>query len=122
MDFWAKVYLDPQIERPTQGQIRQVCTQLDSTIFTIPLDKIKNTVLPEFQGDIPVATIDFFAVFRARILMFELIHSLPERIVEDRRDTDLACLLPYFRPVKKASQPFSSLDAEKPLPSFLCVL
>lgn len=101
------------------------------------MDKIKDAVLPELQGDLPIARIDYFAVFRICIQVleelcthfdkdrkasaqhgFELVDVLLEQISEHERDNNLAHLLPFFRPLKIATLPFASLGKDKLLCEF----
>lgn len=126
-----------KIERPTPSQLKAALQKFNSTVFPVTMDKIKDAVLPELQGDLPIAQIDYFAVFRICIQVleelcthidkdlkasaqhgFELVDSLLERISEHERDDTLAHLLPFFRPLKIAALPFASLGKDKLLSEF----
>ena len=125
------------IEHPTPGQLEAAFEKFNSTVFPVTMDKIKDAVLPELQGDLPIARIDYFAVFRICIQVleelcthfdkdrkasaqhgFELVDVLLEQISEHERDNNLAHLLPFFRPLKIATLPFASLGKDKLLCEF----
>lgn len=126
-----------RIDKPSHGRLDTTSKQFHSTVFSTTLDKIKDAVLPEFQGDLPIARIDFITIFRmcAQLLEelctaleesvqpsaqhgFELVDRLLEVISEHKRDENLDPLLPFLRPLRKAMIPFSSLDKEKLLCEF----
>lgn len=121
-----------QIEHPTQSQLKAALQKFNSTVFPVTMDNIKDAVLPELQGDLPIARIDYFAVFQICIQVleelcthldkdskasaqrgFEWVDSLLEQISEHQRDDNLAHLLPFFRPLKVATLPFASFGNDK---------
>ena len=63
-DFWVRIYTNPGIRRPSRTQVRDVTNLVHSKPFNVSLEKIKTRVLPEFNSEIPVMRINFFAVFR----------------------------------------------------------
>lgn len=138
MDYQVTSYLVIQIsegrriDKPSRDQLATASKQFYSTVFSTTLDKIKDAVLPEFQGDLPIARIDFITVFRMCVQLleelctsleaslepsaqqgFELVDSLLKVISEHKRDETLDPLHPSLRLLRKAMIPFSSLDKEK---------
>jgi hypothetical protein len=124
-----------QISHPTTSQLKSASKQFSSTEFTVTLDRIKEAVLPELQGDLPIARIDFFSVFSLCIKIlkelcrhleseisaqcgFMWVDSLLEQISEHEQDDRLFRLLPFLRPLKKAMLPFLSLDGDQALRGF----
>jgi hypothetical protein len=126
-----------RIDKPSRDQLATASKQFYSTVFSTTLDKIKDAVLPEFQGDLPIARIDFITVFRMCVQLleelctsleesrepsaqqgFKLVDRLLEVISEHKRDETLDPLLPFLRPLRKAMIPFSSLDKDKLLCEF----
>ncbi|KAJ5312634.1 hypothetical protein N7508_003464 [Penicillium antarcticum] len=92
------------------------------------MEKVKEAMSAKFQGDAPIAKIDFFAVFRACIkiledlcthlghntrgdarLGFELVDSLLKQLTEYERDAKLAHKLPPILLLKKAVLPLNPL-------------
>lgn len=135
-DFWVQVYIDKNIRRPTKSQYRVAVDQVHSAPFNVPLDKIKAAVLPEFNGDLPVARINYFSIYifctqlieevgtaingpAGSAVGFELVDILLEEIVEHLRDDPKRHLLPYFRPLKLAKGVFSKLDGSMSLSQHL---
>jgi hypothetical protein len=126
-----------QIDHPTPNQMRSALQKINSKPFSVTLDKIKDAVLPELQGDQPIARIDFFTIFRVCIQIleelcthmeenpkvsahngYEWVDWLLEQLSEHQKDDNLARRLPFFRPLKRAMLPFASLDKDKILSEF----
>ena len=143
-DFLVHIYEGRRADNPTPGQVRAALEQAKSTPLTVVMEKIKDAVLPEFQGDVPIARIDYFAIFKACIqileelcthlkelcthhqgsqkpsaqLGFQLVDGVLEQITEHERDANLTHMLPHLRPLRLASLSFASLDKEKTLREF----
>lgn len=137
-ELWVRIYEERRVDNPTPSQIRAASQQLSSTVFTVTMEKIKNTVLPELEGDIPVARIDYFAVFRVCIQIledlcvhmegsndpataqrgYELVDALLGDIGQHEKDAELGRWLPYLRPLNKAVLAFASLDKDRSLREF----
>ena len=60
-----------RIDKAPHDQLDTASKQFYSTVFSTILDKIKDALLPEFQGDLPIARIDFIAVFRMCVRLLE---------------------------------------------------
>jgi hypothetical protein len=142
-DFW---YLN--LEAKHRWQPTTQCEKDDgikraySLPLACPLGKTKENILQEFNGPLPVARIDYLAVFvfaadcmeklcmtfsavkektfqPDKDLGFELVDSLLVQIVTHIRDEMPRQLLPYWRPVNNAKHFFNSLDSELSLEQFL---
>ncbi|KAH6957560.1 hypothetical protein BKA56DRAFT_624672 [Ilyonectria sp. MPI-CAGE-AT-0026] len=61
--FWVKAYRGFSIRQPSQSQIHEVKNESHSVAFNIPLNRIKNAVLPEFKGQLPVMRLNLFGIF-----------------------------------------------------------
>lgn len=135
---WVQLYEERRVDNPTPSQIRAASQQLRSTVFSVTLEKIKDSVLPEFEGDMPVARVDYFSVFRVCIHIledlclhiegcnapataqrgFELVDTLLGDIGQHEKDSKLSRLLPYPRSLNKAVLAFASLDKDRSLRGF----
>lgn len=62
-DFWVRIYTNSAIRRPSSSQTKDVVKMVHSEPFNVALEKIKTRVLPEFNSEIPVMRINFFAIF-----------------------------------------------------------
>ncbi|KAJ5107740.1 hypothetical protein N7456_004415 [Penicillium angulare] len=101
------------------------------------MDQIKDAILPEFEGDLPIAQINFFSVFKSCIqilenlcshfnkdseasaqLGFELVDGVLEEFSQHERNEKLAPLFPYLRSMRLAGLAFASLDHDKLLCEF----
>ncbi|OQD86613.1 hypothetical protein PENANT_c007G04773 [Penicillium antarcticum] len=126
--FVVRLYLGNQVNDPTPSQIKEALHQINSTIWTVTMEKVKEAMSAKFQGDAPIAKIDFFAVFRACIkiledlcthlghntrgdarLGFELVDSLLKQLTEYERDAKIAHKLPPILLLKKAVLPLNPL-------------
>lgn len=142
-DFWylnfeAKSRWQPTTQREKDDGIRRAY----SSPLAFPLGKIKENIMQEFNGPLPVARINYLAVFvfaadcmeklcmtfsavkektfqPDKDLGFELVDSLLVQIVAHLRDEMPRQLLPYWRPVNNAKHFFNSLDSELSLEQFL---
>ncbi|KAL3478441.1 hypothetical protein BJX99DRAFT_256561 [Aspergillus californicus] len=136
-DILMQISEGRQIDHPTPSQIKSALQKVNSKPFPVTMDKIKDAVLPELQGDQPIARVDFFTIFRVCIQIleelcthmeentkasaqngFEWVDYLLEQISEHQKDDHVAPLLPFFSPLKRAMLPFASLDKDKILSEF----
>ncbi|KAL3471233.1 hypothetical protein BJX99DRAFT_237872 [Aspergillus californicus] len=58
--FWVKICRGRETTKPTVDVMLEAKREIQSTRFLDVLDKVKNAIVPEFEGDVPIARIDFF--------------------------------------------------------------
>lgn len=142
-DFWhlnfeGKARWQPTTQREQDEAIRRAYT----SPLTLSLEKIKENVAQEFGGPLPVARINYLAVFlfgansmeelcksftavKEQIfqpdcdLGFGVVDDLLVQIVDHQRDIAPRLLLPYWRPVNNAKNFFNGLDGKLSLDQFL---
>jgi hypothetical protein len=135
--FVVRLHLGRKVKDPTQSQIRKALREINSTVWTVTMDKMEKAVQDEFTGEAPIARINFFAVFEACIqileklcgrlngsegasaeLGFHLVDHLLAQIADHEKDAKLDRLLPYLLPLKKAVLSFASMDETMSLNNF----
>ncbi|KAG5744636.1 hypothetical protein H9Q72_011899 [Fusarium xylarioides] len=142
-DFWHLAFQSKSGWQPsTRREQNEAIRRAYSSPLTIPLEKVKESVVKEFSGSLPVARINYLAIFifsanlmeklctfftaikeqkvqPHRDLGFEVVDNLLVQIVDHLRDDKLGLLLPYWRPVNNAKLLFNELDGNLCLDQFL---
>lgn len=142
-DFWHIAFeAKPRWQPTTRREQDKAMERAYSLPLAVSLQKVKENVVKEFNGPLPVARINYLAlfVFGANSmedlcksfsaveeqkfqpdsdLGFEIVDRLLGQIVDHLRDNKLALLLPYWRPVSNAKRFFNGLDSKLSLEKFL---
>lgn len=142
-DFWHLNFeAKPRWQPTTQREQAEAMRRAYSSPLAVSLEKIKENVVQEFNGPLPVARINYLAVFvfgansmeelcksfsavkegtvqPDRDLGVEVVDSLLVDIVDHLRDSDRRPFLRYWRPVKNAKLFFNGLDSKLSLSQFL---
>ncbi|PVH96532.1 hypothetical protein DM02DRAFT_674751 [Periconia macrospinosa] len=142
-DFWyLNIETKSRWRQTTQRERDDGIRRAYSSPLALPLGKIKENIMQEFNGPLPVARINYLAVFvfaadcmeklcmtfsavkdktfqPDKDLGFNIVDSLLDQIVAHLRDEMPRQLLPYWRPVNNAKNFFNSLDRELSLEQFL---
>ena len=141
-DFWH-VHLEGTSRwQPTSKRERDKAVEVAySSPLTDSLNKIKENVMQEFNGPLPVARINYFAIFNFAAdsmdglcksftavkhqqfeahmdLGFNLVDTLLAQIVEHLQDSTKTHLLQYWTPVNNAKSFFNGLDGNLSLDQF----
>ena len=143
IDYWVRIYKDPAIRKPRRAEKRDVMNSLHSEPFNMCLEKIKNRVLPEFNGELPVIRIDFFAIFRfcTQILLelgnvvernmgtsakcngvalgFVWTDQILDSIVQHLNDDFKRIMMSYWRELNMTKTVFANVDRTKSVSEFL---
>lgn len=136
-EFLTQLHLGRKIANPTASHLREALHWVNSTVWPVTMERIEEALRPEFQGSVPIARLDFFAIFQDCIrileelstrldgnkrssahLGFELVDNLLTQIAEHERDTRLARMLPHHLLLKQAALTFASLDPTESLSKF----
>lgn len=147
--FWTRVYFTGAAKRSTQSQRQSVNDELHSRPFNVALDKMKQAVMRDFQGDLSLARLNLFAVFRfclkllrelgAKIreqpstkpdltdvtdtyLGFLYVDLLLENIVEHLRDDNKRPLMRYWRQLNLAKDAVTNVGNIAKYEDFLWTL
>jgi hypothetical protein len=142
-DFWHLAFeAEPRWQPTTRREQDEAIKRAYCSPLTISLEKVKENIMQEFNGPLPVARINYLAVFAFsansmeelcksfsaveeqkfepdRDLGFTVVDSLLVQIVDHQRDNKLRLLLPYWRPVNNAKRFFNGLDGKLSLDQFL---
>ena len=142
-DFWHLNFEGiPRWQPTTERERDEAVRRAYSSPLADSLNKIKENVAQEFKGPLPVARINYFAVFifaansmeelcksftAGKEQMFEahmdlgfsLVDDLLVQIVDHLQDSRGTFLLPYWRPVSNAKRFFNGLDGNLSLDDFL---
>jgi hypothetical protein len=141
--FWTRVYCPELSNRPTDSQKRSVINEVHSKPFNVALDRVKHTLLRDFQGDLPLAQLNYFAVFRFCLKVLNdlgsklrpdsegemglpdctvglsAVDNLLEQLVGHLRDDSMKHLLPYWRPLNRIKLVFKNADSDLKTEDFL---
>lgn len=135
IETWERVYLGNNHRNATKKQQREILERIQVQPFNVPLDNIREAVLPEFRGPLPVARIDYFAVHAfCTILLARIsrsmvpgcegsgiiaVDALLENIMEHSRDRSRTSMLHYLKPLNEAKSVFAAVDESISLDTFL---
>jgi hypothetical protein len=142
-EFWHLAFeAKPRWQPTTRREQDEALKRAYSSPLTVSLEKVKENVVQEFNGPLPVARINYLAVFDFSVnsmeelcksfsaieeqkvqpdrdLGFTVVDSLLVQIVDHQRDNKLRLLLPYWKPVNNAKLFFNGLDGKQSLEQFL---
>jgi hypothetical protein len=121
LDVWETVYLDSDHGKTTRKQQSEILDEPHPVPFNVPLEKVKQAVLPEFTGPLPVARFDCFSIHtscaellaKVSEVLFSagsdisakggkasgvhIIDHVLKEIMDHLRDDFRSPILPYFR-------------------------
>lgn len=144
--FWMRVYSTGIPQRSTRSQRRSVIDEVHSRPFNVALDRIKQAVVDNFQGDLPLARLNLCAVFRFCLkllqhlgaiarkqsstnadptditesyLGFLYVDSMLESIVEHLRDDKMRPLMRHWRQLNQVKDVFTSIGSDVRCEDFL---
>jgi len=138
IEVWKKVYFGSSRKELTMKEEREFIEQLEAVPFNVPLDKLKDAVMPEFTGPLPVMRLNYFAIhaFCAKLMLtlngkllydgvihgVDTVDHLLSKIMDHLGDSLKRRLLEHWHPMKVMKQCFADLDNQKSLGDFVWVV
>jgi hypothetical protein len=143
MDFWSRLYKGKPASSLSKAQRDDITEDLNTIGYTGLLTKMKSEVLREFTGKVPVASIQYHAIFalclqiltEMAILKFEedgrdvttasteagfiFVETLLVAIVEHQRDTQKSKILPRLASLRLARRAILKFCSGKQLADFI---
>jgi hypothetical protein len=143
MDFWFRLYSGKPASLLSKRQRDNITEELVTKSFTEPLNKMRSAILREFTGTVPVASVQYHAIFslcqqvltEMAILKFEegsedgtaasteagfiFVVTLLAAIVEHQRDTQMLKMLPYLSSLHLARRAILKFCSGKQLADFV---
>lgn len=74
--FWAKVFTERRAKTTTEKQRMGMEQKMHEVPFALTLDRVKDVVMSEFTGPLPVAKINFFKIYE---LAVDVLSDIAER-------------------------------------------
>ncbi|CAJ2509428.1 Uu.00g144540.m01.CDS01 [Anthostomella pinea] len=138
VEFWNRVQGGKQKQKLTKAQQDDTINQFGAVPFNVSLEKVKEAVMSEFHGPLPVARINYFAIV---LFCSELLQQLARKISQESPQADHVLsadvvdnlleyidkqlqrgnrhLMPHLRKIRRAKEFFEAVDSTIPLERFL---